>query len=330
MDEKRIVTQEELDNACILHNKHIEDEGGGKRAVFEKSSFERLSFKGKQFNSAVFRNCEFRLCDLIDTGMCFAELNDVKLTGCDCNMFTAEEAAFRDVSFDKCDLTNAVFTHSSLRNIAFDKCETEGMSMQNCYELPEAEIIRIDPEELRKMSDKEGLILQGCGGDLQEWADGINTALIDTDILKNTAFERIYVFEKEGQTCLMFPFDDVELDIGKLAMWRLQTHAQFYGTWLSDYVSNKLGGFEEQPAQEQNKPDCPLIGQDGNIFNLMGIASKTLKRNGMAEQAMEMCERITSSSDYNKALGIICEYVNPTSIYDECEDQEEEMGVTMN
>ena len=24
------------------------------------------------------------------------------------------------------------------------------------------------------------------------------------------------------------------------------------------------------------KPKCPLIGQDGNIFNLMGIASKTL------------------------------------------------------
>ncbi len=24
------------------------------------------------------------------------------------------------------------------------------------------------------------------------------------------------------------------------------------------------------------KPDCPLIGQDGNIFNLVGIAAKTL------------------------------------------------------
>ena len=24
------------------------------------------------------------------------------------------------------------------------------------------------------------------------------------------------------------------------------------------------------------KPKCPLIGQDGNIFNLMGIASKMI------------------------------------------------------
>lgn len=33
------------------------------------------------------------------------------------------------------------------------------------------------------------------------------------------------------------------------------------------------------------KPKCPLIGQDGNIFNLIGIASKTLKRNGMYDEA---------------------------------------------
>lgn len=43
------------------------------------------------------------------------------------------------------------------------------------------------------------------------------------------------------------------------------------GTWLSDYVNNRLGGFaRDQPVQQSNgKPDCPLIGQDGNIFNLM-------------------------------------------------------------
>ena len=42
MDEIRKVTQEELDNACILHNKYIEGEDGGKQAVFENCSFERL------------------------------------------------------------------------------------------------------------------------------------------------------------------------------------------------------------------------------------------------------------------------------------------------
>ena len=332
MDDRRIVTQEELDEACMLHNKFIENEDDGKRAVFDGCIFERLLFIGKQFNNAVFRDCEFVQCDMTDTGMCFAELNNVKFSGCDCTMFTAEEAAFRNVSFDKCDLKSAVFTHSSLRNIAFDKCETDGMSMQNCYELPETEIIKISPEDLRKMNDKEGLILQGCGGDLQEWADGINSALIDSEILRHTAFEKMYVFENEGHTNIMFPFDDVELDVGKLAMWRLQTHEQFGGTWLSDYVPNRLGGFiEEESSQELKKPDCQLIGEDSNIFNLMGIASKTLKRNGMAEQAKEMCERITSSSDYNKALCIIGEYVNITSVDDDMDESEDEgMEVTMN
>lgn len=332
MDEIRKVTQEKLDEACVLHNKYIENEDGGKHAVFENCIFERLSFKGKQFNSAFFRNCEFRLCDMTDAAMCFAELNNVKFSGCDCTMYTAEEAAFREVTFDKCDLRSAVFTHSSLRNIAFDKCETDGMSMQNCYELPKAEIIRVSPEDLRKMNNKEGLILQGCGGDLQEWADGINSALIDAEILRHTAFEKMYVFENEGHTNIMFPFEDVELDVGKLAMWRLQTHEQFGGTWLSDYVPNRLGGFiEEHPEQEQKKPDCPLIGEDSNIFHLMGIASKTLKRNGMAEQAKEMCDRITSSGDYNKALCIIGEYVNITSVDDDEpeESEDEEMEVTM-
>jgi hypothetical protein len=36
------------------------------------------------------------------------------------------------------------------------------------------------------------------------------------------------------------------------------------------------------------KPKCALIGKDGNIFNLMGIASRTLKRNGMQEQSKEL------------------------------------------
>ena len=60
------------------------------------------------------------------------------------------------------------------------------------------------------------------------------------------------------------------------------------------------------------KPKCPLIGQDGNIFNLMGIASKTLKRNGMYDEAKEMCSRITSSGSYYEALNVIGEYVEIT------------------
>ncbi len=58
-----------------------------------------------------------------------------------------------------------------------------------------------------------------------------------------------------------------------------------------------------------NKPSCKLVGEDGNIFNLMGIASRTLKNAGLEEQAAQMRERIFKSDSYDKALQIIMEYV---------------------
>ena len=45
--------------------------------------------------------------------------------------------------------------------------------------------------------------------------------------------------------------------MGKLAMWRLNTHEAYGGTWLSDFVPNYLGGYLEAQAAEPEKPDCP-------------------------------------------------------------------------
>lgn len=170
----------------------------------------------------------------------------------------------------------------------------------------------IQAEELRKMKEQEGLILQGCGGEAQEWLDGVNDLFTKENILQNgSQFDTCSVFKKDGLTCILFPFKGVELDIGRLAIWRLQTHGTFGGTWLTDYVDNKLGGFVEE--QKKQKPDCALIGQDGNIFNLMGIVSRTLREHGMGEEATEMTQKIRSSGcNYYEALNIIGEYVNIT------------------
>ena len=172
----------------------------------------------------------------------------------------------------------------------------------------------ISTNELRRMSDQEALILQGCGGSLQEWVDGINDMLTEDGILLDgTKFTDCAAFEHDGVTCLVFPFsDDVKLNVGKLAMWRLSTYGNFGGTWLSDYVPNCLGGFEQEAPAPQEKPDCPLIGQDGNIFNLVGIASRTLQDNGMRDAAREMADRVYQSGSYSEALNIIGEYVNIT------------------
>ena len=191
-------------------------------------------------------------------------------------------------------------------------------------------IQKISKEQLRRMGNQEGLVLQGCGGDPQEWLDGINEILTNEGIIKKGAkFEEAYTFRHDGLTCMLFPFkQDMEMDMGRLAVWRLASYSTFGGTWLSDYVSNRLGGFvqvQEKKEPEQVKPDCPLIGTDGNIFHLIGKASETLRKNGMQEQAEEMRNRIFRCQSYDSALSIIGDYVNITSAHQEvCMDMEME------
>lgn len=182
-------------------------------------------------------------------------------------------------------------------------------------------INQITLTDLHRMNGKEGLILQGCGGEIKEWMDGINKMLTDKGILlDNTKFENVSVFKSDGVTCILYPFETVHLDIGKAAMWRLQSYTAFAGMWLSDYVDNRLGGFEA----EKVKPDCALIGCDSNIFNLMGIASHTLKQNGMAEEAEMMRTRIRGAENYCEALNIIGEYVNITDGSEQSNDIDED------
>jgi hypothetical protein len=58
------------------------------------------------------------------------------------------------------------------------------------------------------------------------------------------------------------------------------------------------------------KPIAILVGANGNIFNLIGIAAKALKSEGLREQAIEMQRQIfAEAKDYNEALQIIMEYV---------------------
>lgn len=206
---------------------------------------------------------------------------------------------------------------------------------------------QITIDDLRHMDSREGLVLRGCGGDPQEWVDGINGLLTEAGILLDgSAFkaESVSSFQYDGLTNLLFPFEGVKLDMGRLAMWRIQSHEQFGGTWLSDFVvaksapsvstygensvhslapplptqpaslglrgvpgPNRLGGFVQE--QQPQKPQMELLEQDGNIFGILGQASRLLKRAGMQEQSDEMFSRVTACGDYHEALHIISEYV---------------------
>ena len=76
-------------------------------------------------------------------------------------------------------------------------------------------------------------------------------------------------------------------------------------------------GFEMTPEREMQqesatreiRPKMKLIGQDGNIFAIMGRASRLLKSAGQSDKAKEMCGRVMASKSYNAALTIVSEYV---------------------
>lgn len=76
-------------------------------------------------------------------------------------------------------------------------------------------------------------------------------------------------------------------------------------------------GFKMTPSFEKiqdhmqmtQRPKMQLIGQDGNIFAIMGRASQLLKSSGQGDKAKEMRDRVMSCDSYQKALSIVSEYV---------------------
>lgn len=52
-----------------------------------------------------------------------------------------------------------------------------------------------------------------------------------------------------------------------------------------------------------------VIGEDSNIFNLLGLVTKELKRNGYRKLAKDLPPQIFESESYDKALTILDRYV---------------------
>ena len=146
----------------------------------------------------------------------------------------------------------------------------------------------ITTADLMQMANTEGLILQGCGGDPNDWVTGINETLTQEGILLDgDTFKDIYLFDHVGLTNILFSMEDVRLDVGKLALWRLHTHGSFGGTWLSDYLPNRLGVRGEEdltPEQDQTGTPAAMIGAQ------------------LEEPTAQPAPPIITVSAYNKAL----------------------------
>ena len=98
----------------------------------------------------------------------------------------------------------------------------------------------------------EGLVLLGCGGNLNEWIDGVTGILAEEKIVlsanpSDSFDDPFYLKTTGGRTDLVMPFKKgAKINIRKLAIWRIK-----FGdaSWISDYIVNFANqhGFENQP-----------------------------------------------------------------------------------
>ena len=96
---------------------------------------------------------------------------------------------------------------------------------------------------------------------------------------------------------------DIRVEDGTLAVHFWQDHDFELKRDVPDMTEfNKL-------LNRPKKPKMQLIGQDGNIFAIMGRASRLLKNAGQSDKVKEMCDRVTASQSYSEALSIVSEYV---------------------
>lgn len=59
----------------------------------------------------------------------------------------------------------------------------------------------------------------------------------------------------------------------------------------------------------QTGVEVELLGEDGNIFNVLGIATKAMKREGYRKEAKELSDKVFKTHSYDDALLTIRDYV---------------------
>jgi hypothetical protein len=134
-----------------------------------------------------------------------------------------------------------------------------------------------------------------------QFSDGYGEGLEQQEFNSYTDTDLVEEWDEEEQETYMEEYE-VRVDM-YLHLWQSKNfHLEF------------VDAEEEEPKKKVNldksgKPKCKLIGQDGNIFSLIGIAFGSLCRAGLADKAKEMLEKVTHCGSYTEALSVIVDYV---------------------
>lgn len=123
-------------------------------------------------------------------------------------------------------------------NYTADVSDLELKPLSDCFKIEVKELTCSEIKDLRNRN-YEFLILQGCGGDLSEWVDGITNLFKENGIIPSSfSFDEIYSFDNNDLTNMAFALNSKDIDMGKLALFRLKIRDQFGAMWLSDYIDN--------------------------------------------------------------------------------------------
>jgi len=68
--------------------------------------------------------------------------------------------------------------------------------------------------------------------------------------------------------------------------------------------------YESGKMSKKKKPVCKLVGEDGNVFAIIGRVSKALKSVGLKEQAREFTQKAFKSESYDAVLQLAMKYVD--------------------
>ena len=58
------------------------------------------------------------------------------------------------------------------------------------------------------------------------------------------------------------------------------------------------------------KPPCRLVGEDGNVFNVIGRVKRALKDAGQPDRAREFVQKAFGSKSYDEVLALCMDYVD--------------------
>jgi len=123
-------------------------------------------------------------------------------------------------------------------SMASDKLELKPLEEYFKTQISIKNITCSEVKELRN-NNYEYLILQGCGGNLNEWVNGITDMLKEEEIVSDTfSFDEVYSFENNNLTNMAFALNNKDINMGRLATFRVRIRSNFGAMWLSDYIDN--------------------------------------------------------------------------------------------